>query len=95
MEANIILEGFRICEQRHGVRYISFIGDGDSSVYPTLLFNMPWGYAITKIECANHSVKCYRTHLEKIVQKNPTYKGRGKLTEAMRERLELRDVPLS
>ena len=87
METDIILEGFQMCEQQHGVRYISFIGDGDSSVYPTLISSIPWGYAITKIECANHCVKCYRTALEKLVQDKPSYKGRGKLTEVMRKRL--------
>ena len=63
MEADIILEAFQTCEQQHGIRYISFIGDGDISVYPTLISSIPWGYAITKIECANHCVKCYRTAL--------------------------------
>ena len=28
-------------EQMHGVRYKRFVGDGDSSVYPTLIENMP------------------------------------------------------
>ena len=87
METDIIVKGFQTCEQQHGVRYISFIGDGDSSVYPSLISSIPWGYAITKIECANHCVKCYRTALEKLVQDKPSYKGRGKLTEAMRKRL--------
>lgn len=89
METDIILEGFRTCEQQHGVRYTSFIGDGDSSVYPTLISSIPWGYAITKIECANHCVKCYRTALEKLVQDKPSYKGKGKLTETMRKRLTI------
>ena len=44
-----------------------YIGDGDSSVYPTLISSIPWGYAITKIECANHCIKCYHTALEKLV----------------------------
>ena len=87
MEIDIILEDFQTCEQQHGVRYISFIGDGDSSVYSTLISSIPWGYAITKIECANHCVKCYRTALEKLVQDKPSYKGRGKLTETMKKRL--------
>ena len=87
MEAHIILEGFRKCEEQHGVRYIEFIGDGDSSVYPTLISSIPWGYAITKVECANHSVKCYRSALEKLVHDNPTYKGKGKLSESTRKRL--------
>ena len=87
METDIILEGFLQCETQHGLRYISFIGDGDSSVYPTLISSVPLEYAITKIECANHCIKCYRTALEKLVQDNPSYKGKGKLTESMRKQL--------
>ena len=33
MEADIIVEGFQLSEQMHGLRYLWFIGDGDSSVY--------------------------------------------------------------
>ena len=44
METDVILEGFLEAEQVHGVRYTKFIGDGDSSVYPTLLQSVPgWG----------------------------------------------------
>ena len=65
-----------------------FVGDGDSSVYPSLLSSVPvWEYAIQKIECANHATKCYRSALEKVVQDNPSYKGKGKLTDAMCKRL--------
>ena len=56
MEPDIILEGFHKCEEEHGIRYIELIGDGDSSVYPTLISGIPWGYAIKKLECANHHV---------------------------------------
>ena len=72
----------------HGVCYTRFVGDGDSSVYPTLLQNVPgWGYAIKKLECANHACKCYRSSLEKLVQEHPSYKGSGGLTLKMRKRL--------
>lgn len=71
METESILEGFRQSEQVHGLRYISFIGDGESSVYPTLLPEVPnYGRAIKKLECANHACKCYRSVLEKLVQTN-------------------------
>ena len=33
METDIILEGFLQAEKVHGVRYMEFIGDGDSFVY--------------------------------------------------------------
>jgi len=61
MEVDIILKGFEQAEREHGVRYLRMVGDGDSSVYPTLVENVPvWGYAIQKLECANHACKCYR-----------------------------------
>ena len=41
MEADIILEGFINAERVHGVRYTQFIGDRDSSVYPTLIQKVP------------------------------------------------------
>ena len=88
METDIILEGFSEAEQVHGVRYLHFVGDGDSSVYPTLLQNVPgWGYAIKKLECANHACKCYRSFLEQLVLENSSYKGSGGLTQKMRKRL--------
>ena len=87
METDIIVEGFKKCEQQHGIRYTTFIGDGDSSVYSSLIEAVPWGYFIKKVECANHSLKCYRSALEKLVHDNPSYKGKGKLTESMRKRL--------
>ena len=36
MEAEIILDSFHNCEEQHGVQYIEFIGDGDSTMFPTL-----------------------------------------------------------
>ena len=81
METDIVLEGFMEAERVHGVHYTKFIGDGDSSVYPTLLTSVPgWGQAIKKLECANHACKCYRGALEELVQDNPSYKGSGRLT---------------
>ena len=44
----VILEGFLEAEKVHGVCYTRFIGDGNSLDYPTLIQNVPWGYAIEK-----------------------------------------------
>ena len=88
METNIILDGFRKAESTHGVRYIRFVGDGDSSVHRALLDSVPvWGGDIKKVECANHACKCYRGSLERLASDNPGYKGKGGLTEKMRKRL--------
>ncbi len=84
MEPDIILSGFKEAERVHGLRYINFIGDGDSSVYPTLIQGVPgWGRYIKKMECANHACKCYRSSLEKPVQEKPQYKRNGGLPEKM------------
>ena len=88
MEADIILSGFLEAESSHGVRYINIIADGDSSVYSTLLENVPvWGKDIKTLECANHICKCIRSSLENLVEEKPNYKGKGKLTKINRIRL--------
>ena len=71
METDILVDGFQKAESQHGVHYLRFIGDGDSSIHPDLVAKVPvWVYAIRKIECANHATKCYRSALEKLVQDN-------------------------
>ena len=86
MQPDILLEAFQQAERVHGVRYMRFIGDGDSSVHSTLIQGVAgWGRHIKKLECANHACKCYRSALEKIVSANPAYKGKGGLTQKMRQ----------
>ncbi len=83
MEADVIVEEFLEAERVHGVRYMKFLGDGDSPVYPALVQNVPVrGHAIGKLECANHACRCYHGVLERLVQENPSsYKGSGRLTQ--------------
>ena len=85
METDIILKGFLQSEQQHSLQYTRFIEDGDSSVYPALASSVSYGPFIKKLEYANHAVKCYCTALENLVHNEPSYKGRGKLTETMRK----------
>ena len=81
MEADIIAAGFRQSEAMHGLRYIKVIGDGDSSVLHTIHTTVPYGRYVSKLECANHCVKCYRSHLEQMVKDFPHFKGRGNLSK--------------
>ena len=88
METDIIISGFNVAEQMHGVRYMRVVGDGDSSVMTNIQQYVPiWGPMVSKVECANHSIKCYRNRLEKIVQDFPKYKGKGNLTQRAIKRL--------
>ena len=88
MEVDILVSGFNVAEKMHGLRYMRVIGDGDSSVMNSIQQYVPvWGNMVTKVECANHAMKCYRNRLEKIVQDFPRYKGKGGLTQKAMKRL--------
>lgn len=56
MENEIIVEGFKYCEQK-GARFNKFVGDGDSSTYKNLrdlrLYKNPTVF-IDKFDCVNH-----------------------------------------
>lgn len=66
MEADIIVSGFCLSETIHGLRYKKFVADGDSSVYSRIIERVPYGYSVTKLECANHCVKNYTGSLHKL-----------------------------
>ena len=87
MEADIIVEGF-LKANEYGVRYMTLIADGDSSTYAKIQEEVPvWGAHVQKGECANHVCKCLRGNLEKLVDANPSYKGKGNLTRVARVKL--------
>lgn len=88
MESDILVSGFNVAEDMHGVHYMRLIGDRDSSVMCDIQQHVPgWGHIVSKIECANHAIKCYRNRLEKIIQDFPKYKGKRKLTKRAISRL--------
>lgn len=68
MEADIILEGFKSCEQ-HGARFNKIIADGDSSVYKVLrdsrVYKNP-DLFIEKLECVNHLCRNFRSKFSYI-----------------------------
>lgn len=33
MEADMVVEGFKMSKNMHGIRYLKFVGDGDSSIF--------------------------------------------------------------
>ena len=63
-------------------------GDGDSSVYHSVVTGVPsYGRDITKVECANHAVKCYRNRLEVLCNDKPDYRCKHRLSQAMMKRI--------
>ena len=72
----------------HGLRYLWLIGDGDSSVYHSIVTGVPsYSHDITKVECANHAVKCYQNRMEALCNDKPLYRGKHGLSQAMMKRL--------
>ena len=50
METNILVEGFKESEKKYGLRYMTFVVDGECSVYPTLIAEIPgWGHSLQKL----------------------------------------------
>ena len=56
IEVDGFLEMFKRSEEKHGIRYISFVGDGDSSTYQTVSNQKQFGeeVAIVNKECVGH-----------------------------------------
>ena len=74
---------FRRSEQRHGLRYIHFLGDGDSKtyIYSTLKNSeMYEGVQIENLECCGHIQKRMgRQLMNKVSElKNKTFYNNGK-----------------
>ena len=55
METDIIAKGFSLSEQMYSLRYMSVIGDGDSSVIATIQQAVLYGIFVKKIEYTNHA----------------------------------------
>ena len=71
MESDIIAEGFTMPEWMYGLRYMSVIADGDSSVMATMQQVVSYGIFVNKIECANHVYKAYRSRHKALAKDNP------------------------
>ena len=41
METDILVTAFQRAESKYGLRYMKYVGDGDSSVYPNLIASVP------------------------------------------------------
>lgn len=66
MEQDVIVEGFCHSVAMHGIKYKYFVGDGDSSVYARIMEKVPYGRSVFKMECANHCVRNYTSHLHTL-----------------------------
>ena len=85
---HIILERFWQSENMHGLKYHWLVGDGDSSLYHSVVTGVQsYGHDIIKVECTNQAVKCYQNWLETLCNDKPLYCGKYGLSQAMIKRI--------
>lgn len=99
MESEGVLRIFQRSEENYGVRYVKYLGDGDSKGFGNVLENMPYGRTvkIEKLECVGHVQKRMGTRLRKLIKDMKGKKlsdgkpigGRGRLTKEEVDKLQL------
>lgn len=89
MESQTMIEIFQRSESLYGVKYINYIGDGDSSTYKAICNSKPYGDVdIIKKECIGHVQKRMGTRLRNLKKEYGRQKledghsigGKGRLT---------------
>ena len=98
MEVEGALRIWRRSLEKHKLRYTTMIADGDSSTYPTIAADKPYGpdHPVKKMECVGHVQKRMYAHLKVLKKKQnegPDGKvvrmgGRGRLTEVVMKKLQ-------
>lgn len=92
MEVNGMIKIFSRSEETRGLKYTSYIGDGDTKTYLGICDSKPYGpVKIEKIECVGHVQKRMGTRLRKLkVERKGTMlsdgkplSGKGRLTEKL------------
>ena len=73
--------------QKHKLKYVNFLGDGDSKSYNIVKDVYP-DTQVTKLECVGHYQKRVGTRLRKLKKKVRGLGGRGRLTDATIGRLQ-------
>ncbi|XP_067208105.1 uncharacterized protein [Linepithema humile] len=88
MEVESMKTMFLRSNELHGVKYVSYIGDGDSKTFSALLKINPYGdeQTVVKSECVGHVQKRMGSRLRNV-RKAKKLGGKGKLTEVLIKKL--------
>lgn len=98
MEAEGAVKMFERSVWHRGLRYVKYLGDGDSKGFLKVQDSKPYGnnVLIEKLECVGHVQKRLGTRLRKLrkdlgvkkLSDNKPIKGRGRLTDAEIDKLQ-------
>lgn len=95
MEAEAAVRIWSRSIQKNKMRYVTFIGDGDSSAYRAVSNLKPYGdIQVHKEECINHVSKRLGTQPRKLREKSKVTTGRGRKRSTLGGRNKLTDKVL-
>lgn len=93
MEVDGMLKIFKRSESLHQVKYLEYIGDGDTKTFSTLSESLPYeaDHPLKKLECVGHIQKRMGTRLRKLksnlgkkkLSDGKSIGGKGRLTDAI------------
>ncbi|XP_067205402.1 uncharacterized protein [Linepithema humile] len=90
MEVDGITEIFKRSQEKYAVKYVNYIGDGDSKTYKGIIDAAPYGETvINKKECVGHVQKRMGSRLRECKKKNKGLGGKGKLTGKIIDKLSV------
>lgn len=99
MEVTGAVEIFKRSEQTRSVRYVKYLGDGDSKGFKKVVEEEPYGkgVTITKLECVGHVQKRMGAKLRRLrkemkgekLEDGKGLSGRGRLTDSEIDNLQL------
>jgi len=79
MEVDAVLEMFKRSEEKYGVRYTNYVGDGDTKTFKAILDAKPYeDVIVVKSECVGHVEKRMGSRLRNV-KKTAKLGGKGKL----------------
>ena len=90
MEVDSVVEMFQRSETLHNVKYLNYIGDGDSKTYKGIVDAKPYeNCSVFKKECVGHVEKRMGTRLRNLKKTTKGLGGRGKLTGKLIDELTI------
>lgn len=90
MEVDAVIEMFQRSESLYNVKYVNYIGDGDSKTHKGIVDANPYdNVPVAKKECIGHVQKRMGTRLRNVKKNTKGLGGRGKLTGKLIDELTI------
>lgn len=96
MEGTGLLEIFNRSIEKYNVRYVQYLGDGDTNSFKNVVDNIPYDVEITKLACIGHIQKRMGGRLRRLkktmkkvkLSDNLPIGGKNRLTDAVIDQLQ-------